>query len=141
MIALIEDQMEIENLAARYNQAIDLGNPQAWVDCFIPDGEFSIVEVGHWSSSVRNLEVGTWRGHSELLTFAARVAASGLQRHWSTNRILTLDEEGMDSISYMTILYLDTSDASGLLTGIMRDRLVRLNGEWRFQARRITFDR
>jgi hypothetical protein len=141
MTTPIEDQMDIENLAARYNQAIDLGNPQTWVDCFMPNGEFSIVEVGPWSSSVRNLEVGTWRGHSELLAFATRVAAGGLQRHWSTNRLLTLDGDEIDSISYMTILYLDTSDASGLLTGIMRDRLVKLNGHWRFQTRHITFDR
>ena len=37
MTADMASRLEIEDLAARYNLAIDLGDPAGWVSCFLPE--------------------------------------------------------------------------------------------------------
>lgn len=133
-------RLEIEDLAARYNLAIDLGDPAGWVSCFLPDGEFEIVAVGARTAAVRSLVPGCWRGQTELMEFATTVAGGMPCRHWSYNRRLTPDGDSLESVSYMNVYYLDAPPESRLITGVMRDRLVRAGADWRFACRRITFD-
>ena len=52
------DKIEIQELVARYNRAIDSGDVEGWVDTFLPDGVFE------------GLVVPTFRGHTELRAFA-----------------------------------------------------------------------
>jgi len=136
----IASRLEIEDLAARYNLAVDLGDPAGWVSCFLPDGEFEIVAVGARTAAVRSLVPGCWRGEAELMEFAMTVAGSMPCRHWSYNRLLTPDGAGLESVSYMNVYYLDAPPESRLITGLMRDRLARTGAGWRFASRRITFD-
>ena len=134
------DRLEIEDLAARYNQAIDLGDPVGWVACFLPEGEFEITEVGPRTAARRQLAPGRWRGEAELTLFAGTVAGVLPCRHWAYNRVLTPAGDGIDSVSYMNVYYLDFPPGDQLITGIMRDHLVRVDIGWRFASRRITFD-
>jgi hypothetical protein len=136
----IASRLEIEDLAARYNLAVDLGDPAGWVSCFLPDGEFEIVAVGARTAAVRSLAPGRWCGQAELMEFATTVAASAPCRHWSYNRLLTPVGDGLESVSYMNVYYLDAPPESRLITGLMRDRLARTGAGWRFASRRITFD-
>jgi hypothetical protein len=136
----VEDHLQIEQLAARYNLAIDLGDAQGWVDCFTDDGEFVVEPGGEWSAS-RGTTSSATSGKDDLLTLAKAIIAGPSLRHWSANRVLTETEDGVDSVSYMTILFLDGPLADQLLSGIMRDRLVHTADGWRFQRRFITFDR
>jgi hypothetical protein len=135
------DRLEIEDLAARYNLAIDLGDPAGWVSCFAPGGEFAIENVGPWSASALGLAPGRWSGEAELMAFASRVTSGRRVRHWSANRLLTPADGGVAAVSYMNICYPDLPSADRLLTGIMRDRLVHNDAGWRFAWRRIEFDR
>ncbi len=134
------DRLEIEDLAARYNLAIDLGDPAGWVASFLSDGEFEIAEVGPRTGTRRQLAVGRWRGMAELTLFAQTVAGVLPCRHWSYNRVLTPAGDGLDSVSYMNVYYLDFPPGDQLITGIMRDHLVRVDVGWRFARRKITFD-
>jgi hypothetical protein len=136
----IASRLEIEDLAARYNLAIDLGDPGGWVSCFVPDGEFEIVAVGPRTAAVRGLAPGCWRGEAVLTKFATTVAGSAPCRHWSYNRLLTQADAGLESVSYMNVYYLDAPPEARLITGVMRDRLARTDAGWRFASRRITFD-
>jgi hypothetical protein len=136
----IAARLEIEDLAARYNLAVDLGDPAGWVSCFLPDGEFEIVAVGARTAAVRSLVPGCWRGEAELMEFATTVAGSVPCRHWSYNRLLTPAGDSLESVSYMNVYYLDAPPESRLITGVMRDRLARTGADWRFASRRITFD-
>ena len=140
MTADIASRLEIEDLAARYNQAIDLGDPVGWVSCFLPDGEFQIVAVGPRTAAVRSLVPGCWRGEAELMALATTVAGVMPCRHWSCNRLLTPAGAGLESVSYMNVYYLDAPPETRLITGVMRDRLARSGASWRFACRRITFD-
>lgn len=135
------DRLEIDELAARYNLAIDLGDPAGWVACFSPDGELAIGEVGPWAAANFGLEQGRWRGPRELLAFATAVTSGRRFRHWSHNRVLTAASDGIESVSYMNVYYLDQPAGQQLATGIMRDRLIQGDGGWRFARRHITFDR
>jgi SnoaL-like domain len=136
----LASRLEIEDLAARYNLAVDFGDPAGWVSCFRPDGEFEIVAVGPRTAAVRSLVPGCWRGEAELTEFATTVAGSLPCRHWSHNRLLTPASDGLESVSYMNVYYLDAPPESRLITGVMRDRLARTGEGWRFASRRITFD-
>jgi hypothetical protein len=140
MTADVASRLEIEDLAARYNLAIDLGDPVGWVSCFRPDGEFQIVAVGPRTAAVRPLSPGCWRGAAELMEFATTVAGSTPCRHWSYNRLLTPAGDGLESVSYMNVYCLDAPPETRLITGVMRDRLARTEEGWRFAYRRITFD-
>ena len=51
------DKIEIQELVARYNRAIDSGDVEGWVDTFVRDGVFE------------GLVVPTFRGHDELRAF------------------------------------------------------------------------
>src|ERR1700761_9366139 len=140
MMASTEDRLAIEDLAPRYNLAIDLGDPAGWVSCYTPDGEFEIVAVGARTAARRPLAPGCWRGEGELMAFATTVAGAEPCRHWSYNRLLSQAGAGLESVSYMNVYYLDFPPHAQLITGIMRDRLVRTEAGWRFASRRITFD-
>ncbi|HUB39973.1 MAG TPA: nuclear transport factor 2 family protein [Streptosporangiaceae bacterium] len=137
----IADRLEIEDLAARYNLAIDLGDADSWVSCFCAGGELIIDKTGEWSSSVLGLAEGRWRGASELHGFAAGLATGPQFRHWSYNRVLTPADGGIESVSYMNVYYLQLPAGDQLLTGVMRDRLVHGETGWKFASRRIEFDR
>ena len=136
----IASRLEIEDLAARYNLAVDLGDPAGWVSCFLPDGEFEIVAVGARTAAVRSLVPGCWRGEAELTKFATTVAGSSPCRHWSYNRLLASADDSLESVSYMNVYYLDEPPESRLITGVIRDRLARTGADWRFASRRIPFD-
>lgn len=138
-----EDRLEIDELASRYNQAIDLGDPAGWVECFLADGEFRIESVGLWTASAHNLSTGTWRGTTQLTAFAEVTTTRGPFRHWSYNRVLTPVSDGIGAISYMNVYYLQAPPEKQLVTGVMRDLLRKPEpgGRWHFASRRISFDR
>ena len=56
------EKLAIQELCARYAHAIDSLDPEAWVQCFTPDGGF---------------QVATWvvRGHAALREVCARACA------------------------------------------------------------------
>ena len=126
----VADQLEIEDLAARYNLAIDLGDPDGWVACYTEDGEFAITTVGSWTAATFGLAPGRWRGRSALLEFAVAISGTRNARHWSANRVLTPVGDGLDAVSYMNICYLGRPADDRLLTGIMRDHLRRSADGW-----------
>lgn len=54
------DTLEILQLAARYNHAIDYGDPEAWAGTFTEDGTFNTAQ-------------GVQQGHEALAQFAAEI--------------------------------------------------------------------
>lgn len=140
MALTVEDHLEIEQLAARYNLAIDLGDAQGWAECYTEDGEFRTEPGGPWSES-RGMTRLAVQGQAELLAFAEAVTAGGKVRHWSTNRVVTQTADGARAVSYMTVFVLTGPRADEFLTGVMEDELVHTNDGWRFRRRSIEFDR
>jgi hypothetical protein len=136
----IADRVAIEELAARYNQAFDLGDPRSWVGCFTKNGLFATEAGGEWSSG-RGITSAKWQGEEQLLAFAMAATQGSTVRHWSSNRVLTKDGDRVRSVSYMSIFVLEGPHEGDLMTGVMHDELVRGDEGWRYVSRHIVFDR
>ena len=124
-----DDRMAILDLAARYNHAIDLGNPDAWADTFTDDGIF---EVKGRPPTV---------GRAALVEFCKQSNSRGLNsRHWNTNPVV--DGSG-DSASLQVYLQLVRQTDQGhqvQVSGIYRDQLKKVSGAWKFAHRTLTVD-
>lgn len=137
-----QDRALIEDLYARYNLAVDLGEADAWVRCFTPHGTFTITGHGEWSRAA-DIPVEELRGHDQLRTFMGTVTDERRVRHWTTNLVLRLvDGDDVAAISLMTVWDLAAARAGEVvLTGVMRDRLVLDGDAWLFASRHLTLDK
>jgi hypothetical protein len=123
----IEDRLAIHELYARYNHAIDLGDPKGWAATFTEDGVF------------QSPTTGTFEGTQALVQFAER--ARGIQaRHWTNNLVLDGDGKVARGSCYLLLLRVDQRPATLLATGLYRDELVRTPGGWRFRRRTVEVD-
>ncbi len=121
------DKMEILELAARYNHAIDFGDGEAWAGTFTEDGVF-------------NGGPQPVTGHVALAQF---VAGFGQQmngaRHWTNNHIVDGDGDSATHSCYLNLV--QTKDGgSSIITGIYNDKLAKVDGQWRFTERNVTPD-
>jgi 3-phenylpropionate/cinnamic acid dioxygenase small subunit len=127
------DRLEIAELVARYNYAVDFGDVDVWMACFTEDGSF---ESGpRPSSSVQGAEA--------LSAYAERVAArAGGMRHWTNNSVIEGDGDEATHRMYLAVFGVASKNEAPrlLITGSYDDRLVRSEGVWKFHQRRVTFD-
>ena len=119
-----EDRLAIQDLAARYNTAIDSGNSEAWAATFTSNGTF---ESG-----------GRVHGGTEALTtfakgFAERMAGA---RHWNNN--LVIDGDGDSATLGCYLILMKTGQV--VTTAKYEDTLRRENGAWRFASRKVVPD-
>jgi len=116
-----DDYIEIQQLYAQYNMAIDSGNAEAYAGTFVPDGVFN-----------------TFNGHDALVGFIHRWTESmkgGNMRHWNTNLAITGSPEGANGAVYL--LLVDVSARPPVITAAAKyeDQLVKTPQGWRFKKR------
>ncbi len=120
-----EDHLAILNLIARYNHAIDLGNPEMWADCFTEDGEFDARPVTHC------------HGRADLLEFCGR--SQGRTRHWTSN--LLVEGEGDTATASLYLMAVTPGAiAEPGVTGVYHDQLVKQDGDWKIKRRALAFE-
>ena len=115
-----QDYIDIEQLYARYNHAIDSGDADAYAGTFTPDGVFN-------NNS----------GREALLNFVRGYAAKGgaTRRHWNTNLLITPTAEGANGTVYLFLLD-TTAKPPGIVTSLKyQDVLVKTSAGWRFKKR------
>ena len=119
-----EDHAEINQLYARYVQAIDRGDAIVWADAFTPTGSFG--------DSVT--------GRDALLAFAERYhEENGNEpRHWYNALVLTSTADGAEGACYAVTF--NSSTGSLMWTGTYKDVLVKTSEGWRFSSRQLTID-
>lgn len=124
-----EDTLAIQQLYARYNHAIDLGDASGWAGCFTADGTFT-------SAS------GNFAGHGQLAAFAEGFSRRIRARHWTNNLVLEPAEDGAAGKCYLMLLRLGDADTSTsiLTTAIYEDALVRQDDGWKFKSRNVKGD-
>ena len=120
-----EDHLAILNLAGRYAQTIDLGDPKGSADCFTEDGVFD----------ARPVTLST--GHDELFEFAK--ASLSAARHWMGNTVVEGDGDEATMTQYLLIVYPGADSKSGV-TGVYRDQLVKQDGAWKIKHRKLDFE-
>ncbi len=121
------DIVEILQLAARYNHAIDYGDPEAWAGTFSEDGVF-------------NGGPEPVTGHEALAQFAGGFETRmGGARHWTNNHVV--DGDGDDATHSCYLNLIQTKDGgSSVITGRYDDKLRKVDGQWRFTERNVTPD-
>jgi ketosteroid isomerase-like protein len=127
---------EVEALLYRYAHAYDMGDIDAAVACFLPDG---VMRVFTRPEPVT--------GREQLTAFfaAARQARrdAGTQpRHLVSNVLVDLGEDGatVRSRAYMSLLLTGMAGSRVDCTGVYEDRLRRTPEGWRFAERFLRFD-
>jgi len=125
-----EDQLDIQQLYARYNHAIDAGNGDAWGACFTPDGTFT-------SGS------GNFAGTEALAGFAKGFGERMKARHWTNNLVVESQGEDAKGTCYLLLFKLTPGEkppAALLTSAIYNDVLTKAGGEWKFASRAVTPD-
>ena len=116
-----QDNFEIQQLYARYNNAIDSGDAEGWAATFTPDGVFN-----------------TFSGHDALVGFVKmwREKLGGATRkHWNTNLQISGDSKEATASVYLMLVDFGTKPASILTTGMYSDSLIKTKDGWRFTKR------
>lgn len=129
----IVDRLEILDLYARYNHAIDAGSGDAWRACFAEDGFLSL--------PYRNV---VHRGDAALRRTAEEFPAKteGRGRHVVTNIALSPSREGVSGLAYLALIRGGWGETPPVieLTGRYHDLLVRESGRWCFASRVLEAD-
>jgi len=119
-----QDYIDIEQLYATYNHAIDSGDGEAWAATFTPDGTFN-----------------KFTGHDQLVGFIQawkEKMNGGARRHWNTNLRIVPSKEGASASVFLMLV--DVSTKSIVATGMYNDTLVKTAQGWRFKTRATKMD-
>ena len=114
-----QDYIDIEQLYATYNHAIDSGDAQGWAGTFTPDGTFN-----------------KFAGHEQLVGFMQqwKEKMNGAnRRHWNTNLSIRPSTDGASAT--VMLMLVDVTTKSIVATGMYNDTLVKTASGWRFKSR------
>ena len=126
----LADRMAITDLVSRYNHAIDSGDPDGVASCFTEDGCFEG-------------RSGRFRGFDELRKLGMTASPSLIPRHIVSNSLISPDHDDPSRASIRShLLYYEiTPEGFHFKTsGVYSDRVVRLDGAWKFEHRVMTLD-
>lgn len=137
----VADQLAIRNLLARHFYALDgltalvPGAPaRSWAETFAPDGRFTIVRA----SGETVVEVA---GRPALEALFAQFPDVERTRHWINDLLIEpLDADSADAGCYIIALDIGSNPAPIIRTGVYLDRIVRKDGAWLFESRRLILD-
>ena len=125
-----DDRLEIQELVARYNRAVDGGDAAGWVGTFAEDGIFE------------SLLVGTHSGHVELRAFADEFVAGAYDawaggQHWIGSMIIEGSGDTATVFSYHIMYVPVEREVRGVLMAAHDDEVIRTADGWRFSRRRL----
>jgi hypothetical protein len=131
--ASIEDRLVIEDLFVRYTTALDSGDVDGVVGCFIEDG---------WLDSPI---VGRHQGREELRAFAEKTAepirARGARfRHVVTNFLIDVRDDRAQARCYLLDFVTIEGESKLLSSGEYDCELARVDGSWLFVSRLVRMD-
>jgi uncharacterized protein (TIGR02246 family) len=122
------DRVEIQDLVARYNKAIDTGDADAWAATFTKDGEFHGI-------------VGDFTGTEELAAFVRAYASEeqfadfASAQHWVTNMVVDGDSEHAEMFAHLMMVAPQADGGRIILVGHYEDTLRKVDGQWLFAER------
>ena len=124
-----DDIIEIEQLVARYNMAIDDGDGETYAATYVEDGEFVSPD-------------STLTGREALTVFGDAAKGREVQvRHWVSSIEVAVDGDAATARSNLMLLRVGAGGPSVVLTGRYADQLRRTEHGWRFMRRAFTPDR
>lgn len=121
-----QDYIDIEQLYATYNHAIDSGDGDAWAATFTAEGTFNRFKG-------KDALVGFVKNWREKMNGANR-------RHWNSNLRITPSAEGANGTVLLMLVDVSTRPPSIVMTGQYTDVLVKGPEGWRFKSRQTESD-
>jgi ketosteroid isomerase-like protein len=121
-----QDYLDIEQLYAQYNHAIDNCDAEEWAATFTSDGTFM-----------------RFTGREALVGFVKQWCGTmngANRRHWNTNLRITPSKDGANGTVMLMLLDVSARPAAIANTGTYTDTLVRTPDGWRFTSRMIKGD-
>jgi hypothetical protein len=115
-----QDLVDIQQLYAKYNWALDSGDSQGYASTFTPDGVFNSND-----------------GHDAIVKFADTFHA-GLGshvKHWNTNLMITPTATGAAGQVYLVLVDFGVKPATIVTSASYTDELVKTPQGWRFKKR------
>lgn len=120
----MDDHEAIRQLTARYGRASDDGDLATWLRCFVADGSFRREDTG-----------ASWQGEEQLRRLFLEYPISG--RHVTSDFLIEIDGPRARQTCYLQ--FFDRAAGHRLhMFGTYDDELVKVDGEWRFVARRLS---
>src|SRR5262245_783063 len=112
--------VQIQQLYAKYNWALDGGDSQGYAATFTPDGVFN-----------NNV------GHDAIVKFADTFHAGvgSHVKHWNTNLMITPSATGANGQVYLVLVDFATKPPSIFTSATYADELVKTPQGWRFKRR------
>ena len=122
------EKLAIQELCARYCLTIDSQDCEGWADCFAPDGCFEF-------------DGSVIRGRAALQEYAAVHARVMRTRHMTVNHLYEVHGHEATGRSTTVCTLATTGGYKIFGQGEYNDRLLKLDGQWRFVHRRVETDR
>ena len=117
-----QDYIEIQQLYARYNFAIDVNDAEHMTATFTDDGGF------YNGARVNGI------GHDGILAFMHNRKLD-MRRHWNTNLMITSTPEGVKGAVYLLIVDVGKQPPVIMSAAKYDDTLVKTPKGWRFKKR------
>jgi hypothetical protein len=117
-----QDYIDIQQLYARYNWAIDAGDVEGYVALYTPDGSFN-----------------TFTGADGLRTFMKN-RQGGTRRHWNSNLVIAPSPGGASGKVYLILVDVGAKPPTNSSAARYEDQLVKTAGGWRFKKRQTSPD-
>jgi hypothetical protein len=121
-----QDYIDIQQLYAKYNEALDSGDGEAYAATFTPDGIFN-----------------NNKGRDALLAFVQqwKEKMNGMsRRHWNNNLIITPTAEGATGSVYLLLVDISARPPVFAAAAKYSDVLVKTPQGWRFKQRTTRAD-
>lgn len=126
----MQDKFAIMELIARYNHAIDGGDPDGVAACFVADGTFQG-------------RSGFFSGHAELRKLGMTVTPALIPRHIVSNILITAAGDDPITAQIKSHLFYYEVTPNGFYfktSGVYSDVVVKTGDEWKFRSRVMTLD-
>ena len=121
------DRLEIQELIARYNWAIDTRDGEGVADTFTPGGSFTMRDRH-------------FQGREALVRFGSGANLGPPQphsgsQHWVTNVVLEGQGDNVSAKSYLVRFHVEGNERGVANVGYYTDQLVKQDGCWLFESR------
>jgi SnoaL-like protein len=130
---LWQEWLDIQELYTRYFDALDNGPQEAWVNCFSGDGVLETPTLGVLGAGQAAL--AAW-----IKSYHESWDKDEQRRHVLSNLSLDIRGDRATGSCYLTAWHCKGGKARLGVVGYYRDRLIKLDGAWRFSYRLVVVD-
>ena len=131
----VEDHFAISELLNRMAYFYDDNHLDDLAACFAPDAVMSMQIAG-------GDMVGPFEGRDRIMGLyrGAKASQTDVRRHDITNIMFDASGDTLAVTSYLTLFATENAETKLLTTGVYRDQVGQIDGEWKITKRHIDLD-